>query len=103
MRWLLVPAPALLPMLLLLGGCGGTAPDAATASCRARAVQDPAVQAAILRANSPLQEVRVLGVHEQQVAMRRAVQRCLAVSRGQPAGGVEPVQGGGGWLGPSLF
>jgi hypothetical protein len=95
----------LLLALLALSGCAtlaGDAPaDSAQGECQRRAVDDPAVQAATLDANSPLQEVRVLGVHNQEVAMRRAVQRCLAARNGAPVGGVEPVQGG--WLGPSLF
>ncbi len=81
---------------------GGDAPAGTPlGQCQRRAADDPAVQAATLRANSPLQDVRVRGVHEQEVAMQRAVQRCLA-GRGQaPAGGVEPVQGD--WLGPPLL
>ena len=93
---------------LVLAGCGGPGraatgqtQDAARAECQRQAVNDPAVQALIERANSPLQAVRVEGVHDQEVATRLAVQRCLAGRAGAPVGGVEPVQGG--WLGPSLF
>ncbi len=95
----------LLSLVVALSGCGalsGDPPaDTVQGECQRRAVNDPAVQAAIEDANSPLQEVRVQGVHDQDVAMRRAVQRCLAARAGRPTGGVEPVQGS--WLGPSLF
>ncbi len=96
----------LLLSALALTGCAGLfgsdAPAGSTLGiCQRRAIDDPAVQEATLRANSPLQGVRVEGVHDQQVATRRAVQRCLAGRGAAPAGGVEPVQGD--WLGPPLL
>ncbi len=83
-------------VLLALSGCagslgGGASSDAALAQCQSRALDDPAVQTAIEHANSPLQEVRVPGVREQQFAMRQAVQRCMAAKGLAPKGGVEPV------------
>ncbi len=106
------PPPACLVMMCLaatclvtLSGCGALSGDAPTSTaqgqCQRRAADDPAVRAATLRANSPLQDVRVSGVHEQEMAMRRAVQRCLAGRGLAPAGGVEPVQGN--WLGSPLL
>ena len=93
---------ALLSLSSCAGGSGASASaDPALRQCQGRAVNDPAVQAAILRANSPLQEVRVQGVHDQAVAIKRAVHRCLAARGLAPAGGVEPVEGD--WLGPPLL
>lgn len=92
----------LLLALFGLSACGGDAPaNTALGRCQRKAVEDPAVQEAILRANSPLQEVRVRGVHDQKMATQRAVQKCLAGHGLAPAGGVEPVQGD--WLGPPLL
>ena len=86
MRFLLLAA------LLALPDCGGAPEGQAQAACEQQALDDPAVQAAILRANSPLQEVRVPGVQAQKNAIARAVQRCLSGHGSAPRGGVEPVQ-----------
>ena len=83
---------ALLLCLLLcpLGaGCATAPTDPREAACRRRALDDPTVQAAIERANTPLQEVRVPGVREQQRTIDSYVRRCLG---GPNVGGVEPVR-----------
>lgn len=81
-------------LLLLLGlaalaACSSAPPGSRLAECQSEALQDPTVQAAILRANSPLQEVRIPGVMDQKRAYDRAVQGCMA-GPGQQYG-VEPV------------
>ncbi len=86
MRFLLLAA------LLVLPDCAGAPQGRTQAACEQQALNDPAVQAAILRANSPLQEVRVPGVQAQKDAIARAVQRCLSGQGSSPRGGVEPVQ-----------
>jgi hypothetical protein len=75
-------------VLACLCGCSAASPDPRVAACQAQAQADPTVQAAILRANSPLQEVRIPGVRDQKIAFDRALRRCLGGNRY----GVDPVQ-----------